>query len=180
MAGTQGINVPIGPAIVEFGSENPVVFDITKGGIQFSASTTTQDIKVDQYGDSTVKSILKGRTATVTVPFALNDIEKLAKVIPNATLVTDQTDPNKKKLVVNSNAGYDLLAAADKLVIKPTDPNATPNDWITIPLAGAMADPDYTYNSDNERVVKITFTAYPDIENGGALYILGDETATAG
>jgi hypothetical protein len=171
-----GINVPIGPAIVEYGEGvDKTVFDITKGGITFSASTSVQDIKVDQYGESTVKSILKGRTATVTVPFALHDLEKLAEVIPNSTLVVDGT---KKKLIVKSEAGFDMLSAAKKLVIKPTDPAATPNDWITIPLAGAMADPEYTYNSDNERVVKITFVAYPDVANGGALYILGDETAT--
>ena len=38
-----------------------------------------------------------------------------------------------------------MLANAKQLVIKPTDPNATANDWITIPLAGAMADPEYTF-----------------------------------
>ena len=171
-----GINVPIGPAIVEYGdTSDKTVFDITKGGINFSASTSTQDITVDQYGESPVKSILKGRTATVTVPFALHDLDKLAVVIPNSDLVEAGA---KKKLVVKSQAGFDLLSAAKKLVIKPTDANATANDWITLPLAGALADPEYTYNADNERIVKITFTAFPDIENEGALYILGDETAT--
>jgi len=175
-----GINVPIGPAKVEFGEgADLTVFDITKGGIQFQASTTKQDITVDQYGDTVVKSIMKGRTAQVTVPFALHDIDKLAKVIPNSELVTDSVDATKKKLVVKSQAGYDLLAAAKKLVIKPTDPNATANDWITIPLAGAMADPEYTYDSDNERIVNITFIAYPDIDNDGELFILGDETAVS-
>jgi hypothetical protein len=168
-----GINVPIGPAIVEYG-DTPTIFDVTKGGIQFSASTTTQDVTVDQYGDSVVKSILKGRSAQVTVPFALHDLEKLSKVMPNADL-TGTGD--KAKLVVKSQAGFDLLAGAQKLVIKPTDPNATAQDYITIPLAGAMADPEYTYNSDNERIVNITFTAFPNIEKDGELYILGDADA---
>lgn len=176
---TQGINVPIGPAIVEFDEgPNKVTFDITKGGITFSASTTTQEITVDQYGDTPVKSVLKGRKCEVTVPFALHDLDKLAKVIPNSTLVTDGTTPTKKKLVVKANAGFDLLANAKKLVIKPTDPAATPNDWITIPLAAANGDPEYAFDADKERVVKITFTGYPDI-NSGELYILGDETASA-
>jgi hypothetical protein len=171
-----GINVPIGAAKVEYGDTNPTVFDITKGGIVFSASTSTQDITVDQYGDSVVKSIMKGRKAEVTVPFALHDLDKLAAVIPNSTLVTDSVTPTKKKLIVKANAGYDMLAAAKKLVIKPTAAEATPNDYITIPLAGAVADPEYTYNADNERIVKITFTAYPDTATG-ELYILGDTTA---
>lgn len=174
----QGINVPIGPAVVEYG-ETPTLFDITKGGIQFSASTTSQDVKVDQYGDSTVKSIMKGRSAQVTVPFALHDLEKLSEVIPNSELVTDGTEPEKQKIIVKSNAGFDMMAAAQKLVVKPTDPNATPSDYITLPIAGAVADPEYTYNADNERVVNITFTAFPDVANDGVLYVLGDESATA-
>lgn len=171
-----GVNVPIGPAIVEYGKDSkPTVFDITKGGIKFSASTTTQDVTVDQYGDAPVKSILKGRTAEVTVPFALHDLEKLAEVIPNADYVKGSGD--KKKIVVKSQAGFDLLSQAKPLVIKPTDPSATPNDYITIPLAGAMGDPEYTYDTENERVVNITFTAFPDVEKDGELYILGDEKA---
>lgn len=174
----NGINVPIGPAIVEYGEAgSAITFPITKGGIQFQSSTSKQDITVDQYGDTVVKSIMKGRTAQVTVPFALHDLDKLAEVIPNSTLVTDSVDATKKKIVVKSQAGYDMLANAKPLVIKPTDPDATPNDWITIPLAGAMADPEYTFDSDNERIVNITFVAYPDLENDGTLYVIGDETA---
>lgn len=173
-----GINVPIGPATVEFGETGDLtVFDITKGGIQFQATTNKQDITVDQYGDTPVKSIMKGRTCQVTVPFALHDIEKLSKVIPNSTLVTDATTPTKKKLTVKSQSGFDLLGAAKKLVIKPTDASASANDYITIPLAGALADPEYTFDSDNERIVNITFVGYPDTD--GTLYILGDTTATA-
>lgn len=173
-----GINVPIGPATVEYGA-TPEIFDITKGGIVFSTSTSKQDVTVDQYGDTVVKSIMKGRTAQVTVPFALYDLDKLAKVIPNSTIVTDGIDPTKKKLQVKSQSGYDLMSNAQKLVIKPTDPDASANDWITIPLAGALADMEYSYNSDNERIVNITFIAYPDLDADGLLYVLGDDTATA-
>jgi hypothetical protein len=173
-----GINVPIGPAIVEYGEgADMVTFDITKGGIQFAATTSKQDTTVDQYGDTVVKSIVKGGTAQVTVPFALHDLERLAATIPNSEYVEDGTDSSKKKIVVKSEAGYDLLANAKKLVIKPTSPETTPNDWVTIPLAGATTDPSYTYDSDNERIANITFAAYPDLAEGGTLYILGDETA---
>ena len=174
-----GINVPIGPAIVEFGEVgSETIFDITKGGIQFTSSTSKQDVTVDQYGDTVVKSIEKGKSAQVTVPFALHDLDKLAEVITNAVLTTDGTDPTRKRIDVKSQAGYNMLDGAKKLVIKPTDPSASANDWITIPLAGAMADPEYTFDADNERVVNITFVAYPDLDQGGLLYVLGDETAT--
>lgn len=179
MANAKTLDVKIGPAKVEFGdvaSGNGAVFDITKGGIQFQVSTTTQQSTVDQFGDTPVKSIMKGRTAQVTVPFALYDLEKLAKVMPNSTLVKDATDPDKMKLTVNAQSGFDMLSVAQKLVIKPLDPSATPNEWVTIPIASPRADIEFTYDADNERVANITFEAYPD-ENG-VLFILGDETAT--
>jgi hypothetical protein len=175
----SGINVPIGPAIVEYGEGvDMVTFNITKGGIKFKATTNKQDITVDQYGDTPVKSITKGGTCESTVPFPLHDLDKLSKVIPNSTLTTDATTPTKKKISVKATAGFDLLSAAKKLVIKPTDPMATPNDWITIPQAGVITDPDLSYDADNERVYNITFIGYPDITTG-ELYILGDETALA-
>jgi len=177
MAG-NGIDVPIGPATVEFGSENPTIFNITSGGIVFSATTNTQDVTVDQYGDAPVKRIIRGGSASVTVPFALHDLDKLAAAMPNAELITDATDPNKKKLIVKAQAGQNLLDSADKLVIKPTDPQATPNDYITIPMAGCIVDPELTYNTETARVYNVTFTAFPDITDG-TLYILGDETASA-
>ncbi|PFQ72435.1 hypothetical protein COK15_28265 [Bacillus cereus] len=170
---TKSINVPIGSAIVEYGEGDEMVkFDITKGGITFGVSTSVQEVTVDQYGETPVKAIMKGRKAETTVPFALHELDKLAMVMPNSKLYTSGT---KKKLVVNAQAGFDMLSTARKMVIKPTDPNATENDWITIPLASAIADPDYTYDSDNERVTNITFNAYPNMETG-ELYILGDES----
>lgn len=173
----NGISVPIGPAIVEYGEgADMVTFDITKGGIKFQSTTNKQDITVDQYGDTPVKSIMKGRTCECTVPFALQDLEKLSKVVPNSTFAKSGTAPGEKfKLSVNAQSGTDLLASAKKLVIKPTAPGTTANDWVTIPLAGAIADSEMTYDSDNERVQNITFVGYPDITTG-ELFILGDET----
>lgn len=170
-------DVPIGPATVEFGTTSPVVFNITKGGIVLNTESDIQNITVDQYGSTPVKSVIKGRKATVKVPFALYDLEKLVRVIPNSVLVTDSTDQTKKKLVVKGNAGFNMMSLADKLVIKPTDPSATPNDWVTIPVAVPDAQVDLTYDSDTERLYVVTFTAYPDKDNDDALFILGDTTA---
>lgn len=50
----------------------------------------------------------------------------------------------------------------------------TPNDYVTIPLAGPMADIEATYDSENERIYNITFKAYVDSENNNQLFILGD------
>jgi hypothetical protein len=170
------IDVPIGPGEVEFGTTNPTIFDITKGGIVFRANLTKQDITVDQYGDTPVKSIIKGGTCQVVVPFALNDLKKLGVVTPNSKYAEDVTDPTnvKKRLNVYAQAGHNLLGDADQLVLKPTSPGTTANDYITVPLASPMTDIEWTYNSDNERIANVTFIGYPDTE--GLLYFLGDST----
>jgi hypothetical protein len=169
------INVPIGPAEVEFGDTTPTIFDITKGGIVFTANFTKQDITVDQFGDTPVKSILKGGTCQLVVPFALHDLKKLNAVIPDSKYGEDITDPQnpKKRLDVYAKAGFDLLAAAEKVVVKPTSAGTTPNDYITIPLGAPLPELQWTYNSDNERICNITFVGYPD--TNGLLYFLGDE-----
>ncbi|WP_307847889.1 hypothetical protein [Metabacillus bambusae] len=170
------IDVPIGPAKVEYGESSPTIFDITKGGIQFQVNTTKQDVTVDQFGDTPVKSIIKGRTCQAIVPFALKDLKKLSSVTPNSKYGEDVTNPEavKKRLDVYAQAGYDLLKEAKKMVIKPTSPGTTANDYITIPTAGAMADVQWTFNTENERVCNITFVGYPD--DTGLLYFLGDES----
>lgn len=178
MPNTGQINVPIGPAIVEYGEgAEKVVFDITKGGIVFSATVTKQDTTVDQYGDTPVKSIVKGGAAQVVVPFALHDLKRLEAAFPGSKLVEQG---GKRKLEVTGKAGYDLLKNAKPLVVKPTDPDATEEDWITIPLAGAIAEPNYTFDSDNERVTNVTFPAYPDMTRDGLLYVLGEDFEVTG
>lgn len=167
--------LPMGPAIVEFGDEDPVIFDATKGGVVLTVETEVYDGTIDQTGNTPVKSVTLGRQTQVQVPIAEYDLEKLAKVTPDSEFVQDG---DKMKLVVNANAGFNLLNTAQKLVIKPTDPSTTPNHWVTIPLAAPMADIESTYDSENERIYTVTFKAYPDQENNNQLFILGDETAT--
>ncbi|MDF1510598.1 hypothetical protein PZE06_20910 [Robertmurraya sp. DFI.2.37] len=175
---TQIIDVPIGPAEVEFGDTSPIVFDITKGGIVFTANFSKQDITVDQFGDTPVKSILKGGTCQLAVPFALHDLQKLSRVMPGSIYKEDATTPNdvKKRLNVYAKAGYDLLKNAEKVVVKPTTPGTTPNDYITIPLGSPMPEIQWTYNSDNERVANIIFVGYPDKD--GLFFFLGDEAVS--
>lgn len=167
------INVPIGPAIVKFGKTNPTVFDITKGGIVLTLETEVHDSTVDQFGNTPVKSVILGRNLQVIVPMAEYDLQKLSVAMPDSDYFTDG---DKEKLVVKANSGFDLLSLADQLVIEPTDENATPNDYVTIPLAGPMADIEATYDSENERIYNVTFKAYVDPDNDNQLFILGDTT----
>lgn len=181
MAENNYIDVPLGPGIVEYydGADgaDPTIFDITKGGIVFSAASTKHDITVDQYGSTVVKSVFNGRSCQVVIPFALNDLKRIGAATPNSEYIEDATDPTKKQLKVYSQAGHNMTKNARKLIIKPTDPEATANDWITIPLASPMSDPEYTYNAENERIANLTYVGYPDLSQKGLLYVMGDVTA---
>lgn len=168
--------LPMGPAIVEYGDEDPVIFDATKGGVVLTVETEVYDGTIDQSGNTPVKSVLLGRQVQVQVPVAEYDLEKLAKVTPDSELVEDG---DKIKLIVKANAGFNLLNTAQKLVIKPTDPSTNANHWVTVPKAAPMADIEATYDSENERIYNVTFKAYVDAENGNQVFILGDETANA-
>lgn len=169
----EKIDVKIGPAIVEYGTgEDKIILDITKGGIVFTATFTKQDVTVDQYGDTPVKSIIKGLTAQVAVPFALYDLNRINKVTPGSKLIEKD---DKRKLNVYAKAGYDMLTNAKPLVIKPTDPDATEDDWITIPKAGPLPDLNYTYDSDNERITNVTFASYPNMAREGLAFVFGED-----
>jgi hypothetical protein len=172
------INVPLGPAKAEYGTTSPTIYEVTKGGVNFQANTTKKDITIDQFGDTPVKSVLKGRTCQARIPMAESDLKKLFVAIPNAKYAEDATNPEavKKRIDVYANAGYNLMQDADKLVIKPTSSDTTPNDYITIPNAVPLTDVDWTFDADNERIAMVTFVGYPDAD--GLLYILGDESVT--
>jgi hypothetical protein len=170
------IDVPLGPAKAEYGTTDPTIYEVTKGGVKFQANTTKKDITIDQFGDTPVKSVIKGRTCQATIPMAESDLKKLFVAIPNAQYGEDNTDPLnvKKRINVYANAGYNLIQDADQLVIKPTSSDTTPNDYITIPNAVPLTDVDWTFDSDNERIAMVTFVGYPDAD--GLLYFLGDES----
>jgi hypothetical protein len=179
MAGNLNvIDVPLGPATAEYGATTPTIYNVTKGGVNFKANTTKKDVTIDQFGDTPVKSVIKGRTCQATIPMAESDLKKLFVAIPNAKYAEDATDPEavKKRIDVYANAGYNLMQDADKLVIKPTSDDTTANDYVTIPNAVPLTDVDWTYDADNERIALVTFVGYPDSE--GLLYTLGDESVT--
>lgn len=177
MPALGAINIPVGPAILEYGEgADMVTFAHTKGGIKFKSQTTIKNTTIDQFGDTPVASRIKGRTAEVEAPSVEYDLEKFAKAIPNSKLFVDSVDPTKRKLEVYAGAGYNLMKDAKKLVVKPTDPLATKDEWITIPKAVATTDLDSNFDPDNERITKITFIAYP--EDTDVLFYLGDEAVT--
>lgn len=171
--------VRLGPCKVTFdvGSATPVVFETTQGGVVLTYEETSREVNVDQYGNTPVREVILGRMAQIEVPFAEYDLEKLAKIIPGSTLVTDGTTPTKKRVDIDASKVIDLYDFAKEVKIEPLSSAATANDTITLYKAAPRTNLNYTYSFENELITNVTFKGYPDTD--GKLIGFGDQTATA-
>jgi hypothetical protein len=113
-----------------------------------------------------------GNAMTVSANFATG---------ANVTVVgfSGGTDATKKKVVVPNAVGTSLLDMAQVLVIHPVanDPSDHSDDF-TIPLAMTPGAMQFAYKLDQERVFDCEFMAYPDPNNAGQLFIVGDPSAS--
>lgn len=173
---SYNIGVGICKVIFEVEGKEPLVIEETQGGVKLKISTNKHDVKMDKFGDTPIKSISKGTVCQSEVPLLLYDLKKFSQVMPMSKLVEDASDPAKQKLEGYSKAGSSLNEIVGKLTCIPFAKEATPNDYVTIPYASPLTDIEWSYDNDNERIAKITFIAYPDVN--GLLYFFGDETAS--
>lgn len=79
-------NVKLGVCNVFFGG---VDLGLTKGGVEVTVETQTHEVKVDQFGETTVNEIVMGRSCVSKVPLAETTLENLVKIMPGASLVSE-------------------------------------------------------------------------------------------
>jgi hypothetical protein len=172
---TNANNVQLGTCSVTFGSTD---LGLTKGGVEVQVTTETYKIVVDQFGSTEINEYITGRNAMVKVPMAETDLTLLASVIPGSTLVTDGTDPTKKKVNVGTTTGASLRTYAQALVLHPlAQATSSKNFDFSIPIACPKGDFTFSYKLDEERIYNVEFYAFPDLTTG-LLYVIGDATAT--
>lgn len=170
-------NVKLGVCRVSYGD---VDLGLTKGGVDVAISTETHEVTVDQYGNAPINEYITSRTCEVTVPMAETTLENAVKIMPGAVLISDGQDPDKKYVSVPTATGVSLLDLAQKLVLHPiANEDTDKSDDFTVYRAATPGEMNYSYKLDEERIFSCTFKAYPDIENGGLLFAIGDTTATA-
>lgn len=165
-------NVKLGVCSVLF---NEVDLGFTKGGVEVEVTTDTHEVTVDQMGETPIDEIITGRKVSVKVPLAETTLENLVRIMPGATLITDGTDPTKKKVVVTTGVSISLLATAQQLTLRPK--NSTGDEDFTIFKANTAGAITFAYTTDTERVFNVTFKGYAS--SNGDLFAVGDETATA-
>lgn len=163
-------NLEMGPCLVSFGG---VDLGLTKGGVEVTFGTEVTPIVADQFGDTAINQVIKGRSVKVKVPLAERDLTKLAAVIPGSALVGTTT----KKLVIDAAVGTSLRELADELILHPKDiAVGDKSKDVTVPLAMAKGDMQFSFKSDDQRVYAVEFEGFVDLDTG-VLFVLGDPAA---
>ncbi|WP_308637720.1 hypothetical protein [Paenibacillus silvisoli] len=170
--------IKLGPCKVTFDAGvggTPIVFETTQGGVVLNYEETSREVKVDQFGDTPVAEIIIGRVASVEVPFAEYDLDKLSKIIPGSTLTSNGTNPTKKRLDIDASKVINLLDFAKMLKLEPLSTSATANDAIVLYKAAPRTKLSYKYDYSGELVTNVSFKGFPDAT--GKLLAFGDQTA---
>lgn len=163
-------NLEMGPCNVTFKTTD---LGLTKGGVEVEFSTEVTPITADQFGDTVIDDIIKGRMVKIRVPMAERDLTKLAAVIPGATLI----GTTNRKLNIPAAVGTSLRALAGKLQLRPKGMTNASKD-VVIPIAMPKGDMQFSFKHDEQRVYTVEFNGYVDLTSD-LLWVLGDETATA-
>lgn len=83
-AGSNTTNIRMGTCAISY---NGLDLGYTIGGVEVEVSTSTKEIKVDQFGDVVANEYIMGRQISVKVPMAEVTLDNMVSVMPGATLV---------------------------------------------------------------------------------------------
>lgn len=86
MAQSNTQNVKMGVCRLRYDGKD---LGYTKGGVEFSVTTETHKVMIDQFGNSEVDEVIMSRSAKVTAPLAETTLENLVAIMPGATLYSD-------------------------------------------------------------------------------------------
>ena len=170
---TDFSNLEMGPCTVTFKGSD---LGLTKGGVEVEFSTEVANINADQFGDTILDQVIKGRAIKVKVPMAERDLAKFAAVFPGSTLVTNGLN---KKIVFSASVGTSLRALAGILILHPKSvPVIDLSRDLTIPLAMSKGDMSFSFKHDDQRVYMLEFEGYANLTDG-QLFTLGDPALIA-
>lgn len=149
---------------------------LTIGGVEVELTTEKQDSKVDQFGDTIVKSKIRGRTIMARFQLAESTVDNMVAVMPGSELKST----GGKRAIIKTGVGIDLLALAKPLLLRPIelDDATTPDksEDFLIPLAATAGAFTFAYSNDTERVLNAEFNGFPTSE--GVICEYGDPDAT--
>lgn len=136
----------------------------TLGGVVFKEEMATKDIKEDGHGESPVDKVFMGRQVTVECKFTRSSLTQLEKMIESSTA-------GVSNLKVTNSVGNPMFASAKELILKPLVDNvasSTTSEWLHVHRTYPVAAVNFSYDTDGQRVVNVTFYAFPDDTSGQA------------
>ena len=100
----QSIQIDEGLIVLNFGETGQEVLAPTRGGGEFSATATIRDIEFDgRHGKTAGMQVIEEQAASLKVTALSMTQERLASMIPNATV---DTTTGKNNVIKNPGTGY--------------------------------------------------------------------------
>lgn len=171
----MGVNdMELGPCQVLFGPDGS---EVDLGGTQtvdLSITTSTADLKRDQFGDMAYDKVITGHGATVTVNLTDITFANLAVAL-NQTARTNGSD---NAVAGTNKVGTKLRAIAQSLILKKYVSgivSTDEDDWFIARKAAALAEEvKQTFDATTQRILTVQFYLFFDDSN--FLYIFGKES----
>lgn len=166
----------LGPCRVYYGTSGSEV-DIgrTQGGVVVSFNQGVADLKSDQFGTEPEDQAITGHGCTIKVPFADYTLDNLATALGQTKKVLDTAEGIKGAILVGT-----LKSAVAKSMLLKKYVNGVvsvdENDWMQFPLVAPDGNFDVSFDGENQRIIEVTFRAYP-YGSDSVLYYIGDDTA---
>jgi hypothetical protein len=149
----------IGPVALSF---KGTVLPDTAGGARYRHSIETVQSFRDKHGNRPVNEIVVGTPIDFEADLAIETIDAFASLLPGVTLGTGTV---KKALQIKSAVGYDMLANAGELIVKPiVDGVATTDEslWLKFPKAHPKVNFDVVRDLKSQSTYKVAFVTFPD------------------
>ena len=142
-------DITISHADVTFGG---TTLGYIEGGVEISMDQTTADAYADDFGESPVLISDVGSNIEVTLNLAQYQVDKLALVMPEATV-------NGNALDVGGIVGQNTRTLGAELVITPID---STRPIITIFTAQRVGEVNIPFRNDEQTLIAVTFRAVID------------------
>ena len=172
------MSLELGPCQVLFGTAGAEAdLGKTEGGVIINFGTDVVDLTSDQYGTAPEEQVITGQKATIVIPLADITLDNLAIALNQTKLAK----LNKYGIPGTNIVGTALKdTKAQSLLLKKYVSGAVSTDtedWIRFAKAAPVSTFDYPFSKTDQRIIEVTFTAFPDDDDN--LYYIGDETAAS-
>lgn len=148
----------IGPGLVTwgYGESDAVTMGPTLGSTDVKIKDSVQKVEEEASGDTPVDTVISGTSAEIDLPLTRLDAAKL--------LIALKGDPVGADNGIFAHAGCASMDRARPMLIQPLCdgvPNVDPASWWFFYFTDFARNIDLKFNRKDQRVILITFTAFP-------------------